>query len=63
MKEACLKSKEPTSLEVEYVVVHEEVPKEEAAVGTVRALKKQYQGLAPSRKAPQSDEEMDPGQW
>jgi hypothetical protein len=25
MKEACLERKEPTSLEVEYVVVHEEV--------------------------------------
>jgi hypothetical protein len=38
--ETCLGSKGPTSLEEkESVVVHEEVPKEEAAVKTVRALK------------------------
>jgi hypothetical protein len=37
--EACLESKEPTSVEIESIVVHEEVPKEEAAVKTVRALK------------------------
>jgi hypothetical protein len=37
--EACLESKEPTS---ELVAVHDEVPKEEAAVKTVRALKKRY---------------------
>jgi hypothetical protein len=41
--EACLESKEPTSLEKkECVVVHEEVPKEEATVKTVRALKERY---------------------
>jgi hypothetical protein len=34
--EACLESKEPTSMEVE----HEEVPKEDAAVETSGALKK-----------------------
>jgi hypothetical protein len=27
--EACLESKEPTSMEIEAVAVHEEVPKEE----------------------------------
>jgi hypothetical protein len=36
--EACLTSKELTSLEAE----HEEVPKVEAAVETIRALKKQH---------------------
>jgi hypothetical protein len=35
--EACLESKEPTSLES--MVEHEEVPKEEATVETFRALK------------------------
>jgi hypothetical protein len=42
MKEACLENKKPTSLEVDSVVVHEEVPKEEATVETVRVLKKRY---------------------
>jgi hypothetical protein len=42
MKKAGLESKQPMSLTVANVVVHEEVLKEEAAVGTVRALKKQY---------------------
>jgi hypothetical protein len=40
--EACLDSKEPTSLEVVSEVEHEEVPKEEAAVKTVGALKKRH---------------------
>jgi hypothetical protein len=39
---ACLESKEPTSAERESVVVHGEVPEEEAAVKTVRVLKEQY---------------------
>jgi hypothetical protein len=38
--EACLESKEPTPLEVGSVAVHEETPKEVAALKTVRALKK-----------------------
>jgi hypothetical protein len=40
--EACLESKEPTSLEIEFEVEHEEVPKEEATVGTFRALRKRH---------------------
>lgn len=40
--EACLDCKEPTLVKVESVVVHVEDPKEEAAVKTVRALKKQH---------------------
>jgi hypothetical protein len=40
--EACLESKEPTLVEVESVAMHEEVPKEEAALKTVGALKKRY---------------------
>jgi hypothetical protein len=40
--EACLESKEPNSVELESVTVHEEVPKEKAAVKTVRALKERY---------------------
>jgi hypothetical protein len=40
--EACLGSKVPTSVKIESIVVHEKVPKEEAAVNTVRALKKRY---------------------
>jgi hypothetical protein len=42
MREACQESKEPTSLEVEFVAVPEEVPKEEATVKTVTALNKRY---------------------
>jgi hypothetical protein len=41
--EACLESKEPTSVEIESVVVQEEVPKEVATMKTVRALKEQYE--------------------
>jgi uncharacterized protein (DUF3084 family) len=40
--EACLDGREPTSMEMESVAVHEEVPKEEAAVKPVRALKKRH---------------------
>jgi hypothetical protein len=40
--EACLESKEPTSVEIESVAVHDEVPKEEAITKTVRALKEWY---------------------
>jgi hypothetical protein len=43
--EACLESKERKSVETESVAVHEEVPKNEAAVKTVRALKKRYGNL------------------
>jgi hypothetical protein len=38
---ACLDSKEPTPMEMS-IAVHEEVPKEEAAVETFGALKQQY---------------------
>jgi hypothetical protein len=38
--EACLESKEPTSVELVFVSEHQEVPKEDAAVKNVRALKK-----------------------
>jgi hypothetical protein len=50
--EACRESKEPTSVEKESIAVHQEVPKEEAAVKTVRALTKQYedQNLAVGRR-------------
>jgi hypothetical protein len=41
-QEASLKSKEPTSVEVESIAVHEEAPAEEAAVKTVGALGKRY---------------------
>jgi hypothetical protein len=39
---ACLESKVPSSMDLESIVVHEEVPKEEAAVETVRALRERY---------------------
>jgi hypothetical protein len=43
--EACLeKAKEPTSAENEARSVHDEVPKEDAAVETGRALKKRRRG-------------------
>jgi hypothetical protein len=40
--EVCLESKEPTPVEIVFLAVHEEALKEEAAVKTVRALKKRY---------------------
>jgi hypothetical protein len=40
--EACLESKEPTSLEIDFESEHQEAPKEDAAVKTVRALKKRH---------------------
>jgi hypothetical protein len=40
--EACLEGKEPTSEEIESEVEHEGVPKEEAAVQSVRALKNRH---------------------
>jgi hypothetical protein len=40
--EACLASKEPTSVEIESAVVHDEALKEEAITKTVRALKERY---------------------
>jgi hypothetical protein len=40
--EACLESMEPTSLEIESGSELQEVPKEEATVKTVRALKKRH---------------------
>jgi hypothetical protein len=43
MTETCLESKEPTSVETESIAMPEEVPKEEAAVKTVRALKECYE--------------------
>jgi phosphoribosylformimino-5-aminoimidazole carboxamide ribonucleotide (ProFAR) isomerase len=39
---SCLESKELTSVEIQSVAVHEEVPKEEAAEKTVIALKERY---------------------
>jgi hypothetical protein len=40
--EACVESKEPTSMETELVAVYEEVPKEETAVENFGALRKRY---------------------
>jgi hypothetical protein len=40
--EACLESKEPTTLEVGSVAVHEEAPKEDAALKPIGALKKRH---------------------
>jgi hypothetical protein len=40
----CLESKEPISVEIESIAVHEEVPNEKAAVKTVRALKERKGG-------------------
>jgi hypothetical protein len=39
--ETCPESKERTSVEIVFIAEHEEVPKEETTVKTVRALKKQ----------------------
>jgi hypothetical protein len=57
----CLENKEPTSGEVESMVVHEHVPKEEAAMKTVKSTEEAAWGLASSRRAPRPAEEMDPG--
>jgi hypothetical protein len=43
--EACLEVKEPTSLEVESAVMHEEVPKEKATVETFGALEKEEMAI------------------
>jgi hypothetical protein len=40
--EACLESKELTSVEIEFVAVHDKIPKEEATVKIVRAPKERY---------------------
>jgi hypothetical protein len=40
--DTCLESEGPTSLEVESEAKHEEVPQEEAAMETVRPLKKRH---------------------
>jgi hypothetical protein len=62
--EACLeKAKEPTSVEVKSVVVHEDVHKEDAAVKPIGALEEAAQGLAFSCRAPRETEGMYPGQW
>jgi hypothetical protein len=45
------------------VVVHEEVPKEEATVKTVRALKEAVWGPASNCRVPPTAAETDPGQW
>jgi hypothetical protein len=45
MTEACLESKESTSLEVGPEAKHEEVRKDEAAVKSSGALKKRHRGL------------------
>jgi hypothetical protein len=57
--EACLESKKPTSAEIEPVVVHEEVPKEEVAVRTEKVTWEP----ASSRWAQQTAERTDPGRW
>jgi hypothetical protein len=46
--------------EMKFVAVHDEVPKEKAAVETVRALKKQYGDW---HRVPPIAEETDPRQW
>jgi hypothetical protein len=40
-----------------------EVPKEEAAVKTVKSIEEAAWGPESSRRAPRSAEEADPGQW
>jgi hypothetical protein len=42
--DACLESKEPSSLEIESVAEHEKVPKKEATVPPVGAMKKWHRG-------------------
>jgi hypothetical protein len=66
LTEACLKNKEPTSLELEFVAVYEEVFKEEAAVKHVRALRKWHgdQNLAMRcRGQPKKQTQVDGGSW
>jgi hypothetical protein len=60
--EACLESKEPTSVETESAAVHEEVPKEEAAVKTVRTEEETWGPASSCRASPTADQ-TDPGRW
>jgi hypothetical protein len=46
--ESCLESKEPVRLELESIAVHEDIPKEEAIVKTVGALKKWHRDRHPA---------------
>jgi hypothetical protein len=50
-------------VQTEFVAVHEEVPKEEAAVKTVRALKKQYGDRHLIVGCRQQLQKWTPGQW
>jgi hypothetical protein len=61
--EACLESKDPTSVQIESVAVQEEAPKEEAAVETFGALKERHGRPASRRTAQPATDETDPGQW
>jgi hypothetical protein len=58
--EACLESKEPTSLETESVAVHEEVPTEDVAVKTVKRTEEAAWEPASSCRAPPTAEETVP---
>jgi hypothetical protein len=61
--EACLESKEPSSVEIEPVAVHEEVPEENAAVKTVKSTEEAVWGPASRRSAQPTAAETDPGHW
>jgi hypothetical protein len=61
---ACLESKEPTSDEIESIAVHENVPKEEAAVESFGALKERYGDRHPAvgrRRQPKKRTQDDGG--
>jgi hypothetical protein len=58
--EAFLESKEPTSLNIESIVVHEEVPEERGRSENCQSTEEAILGLASSRMAPTA-EETDPG--
>jgi hypothetical protein len=60
--EVCVESKQSASEERKSEAVHEEALKEETAVKTVSTEEAAW-GPESSRRAPQSPEEADPGQW
>jgi hypothetical protein len=56
--EACLES-----MEIQSESKHQAIPKEEAAMKTVKSTEEVAWGHASSHKVPWSAKEMDPGRW
>jgi uncharacterized FlaG/YvyC family protein len=63
MLDASLEKMGVNPAEMQSVAVHQEVPKEEATMETIRALKDVAWRLVSSLRAPPTAKEMDPGRW